>query len=96
MKLEVNDASWSISAQKIVDSINLQVQSGEFIGLVGPNGSGKSSLLRLIYRIYPPDSGVIFLDGRNIWEMGTREMARLAAWLLKNALVTLILLSMRS
>lgn len=79
MKLEVNDASWSISAQKIVDSINLQVQSGEFIGLVGPNGSGKSSLLRLIYRIYPPDSGVIFLDGRNIWEMGTREMARLAA-----------------
>ena len=79
MKIEVQGASWSVEAQWIVDAIHLHAQPGEFIGLIGPNGSGKSSLLRLIYRIYPPDAGMIRLDGRDIWTMSTKEVARRAA-----------------
>ena len=79
MKLEVDGASWSVEAQQIVDTIHLHAQPGEFIGLIGPNGSGKSSLLRLIYRIYPPDAGMICLDERDIWTMSTKEVARCAA-----------------
>ena len=79
MKVEVRDASWSLQAKRIVDAIHLHAQAGEFIGLIGPNGSGKSSLLRLIYRIYPPDTGVIRLDERDIWRMRAREVARCAA-----------------
>ena len=76
MKVEVHGASWSVAAQRIVDTIHLHAQPGEFIGLIGPNGSGKSSLLRLIYRIYAPDAGVIRLDERDIWTMSTKEIAR--------------------
>lgn len=76
MKIEVDGASWSIDAQQIISSINLRAQTGEFIGLLGPNGSGKSSLLRLIYRIYPPNAGVIRIDERDIWAMKGKEVAR--------------------
>lgn len=76
MKVEVHDASWSVGAQRIVDSIHLCAQSSEFIGLIGPNGSGKTSLLRLIYRFYVPDAGVIRLGLQDIWTMSSKEVAR--------------------
>lgn len=79
MKLEVQGASWSAAARRIVDSVDLDAQSGEFVGLIGPNGSGKSSLLRLIYRIYPAETGVIRLDECDIWTMNSKEIARCIA-----------------
>jgi iron complex transport system ATP-binding protein len=79
MNIDVQGANWSVNAQRIVDDISLGATSGEFIGLIGPNGSGKSSLLRLIYRFYSPDAGVIRLDERDIWSMGSKEVARCVA-----------------
>jgi osmoprotectant transport system ATP-binding protein len=46
-----------------IDSIDLDVQPGEFIALVGPSGSGKSTLLRTVNRMVPIDNGCIELDG---------------------------------
>ena len=79
MRLDVDGVSWSVGAQRIVDDIHLRARSGEFTGLIGPNGSGKSSLLRLIYRIYKPDTGAIRLDERDIWMISSKEVARNAA-----------------
>ena len=79
MKIEAQDLSWSVEAQQIIKSINLQVYPSEFVGIVGPNGSGKSSLIRLIYRYYPPDSGAIYLDERDILTMSIKETARRVA-----------------
>lgn len=76
MKVKVDNASWVIESQKIVDSVNLEVLSGEFIGVIGPNGSGKSSLLRMIYRLYHPTSGLIILDERDIWSISAKEVAQ--------------------
>lgn len=42
---------------KSLDTINLDIYKGEFIGLIGRNGSGKSTLLKLIAGIYNPDKG---------------------------------------
>ena len=64
VKLNVEDLGFSIDHTKIVDGVSLEIQDGEFVGLVGPNGCGKSTLLKNIYRIYKPDTGKIFLDGR--------------------------------
>ncbi|QTV80490.1 ABC transporter ATP-binding protein [Microbacterium sp. NIBRBAC000506063] len=47
-----------------VDSISLDVKSGEFVVLLGPSGCGKSTLLRCIAGLEQPDSGVIKLHGR--------------------------------
>lgn len=47
-------------------NINLEVQPGEWLGIIGPNGSGKSTLLKLISSIYEPDKGQININGRII------------------------------
>jgi iron complex transport system ATP-binding protein len=85
MKLEVKQLSWSIEGKQILHDINLQVSSGEFVGLIGPNGSGKSTLLRCMYRVLKPDSGVITLNGKNIWHLSAREMAQATAVVLQEA-----------
>lgn len=76
MKIRVNNASWSVQTEEIIHSVDLLAKSGEFIGLVGPNGSGKSSLLRLIYRLYPPQAGVVYLNNYDIWKINSKEVAK--------------------
>lgn len=59
----------------VVD-INLQVPSGQRVGLVGETGAGKSTLLDLILGFYLPDQGEILYDGRPIGEIGLLELRR--------------------
>jgi len=47
-----------------LDSINLEVNEGEILGIIGRNGSGKSTLLRAISGIYRPDEGIIKSKGQ--------------------------------
>lgn len=56
----------SISKKKIVDNVNIDVDSGEFVGLIGPNGSGKSTLLKATYRVLKKYGGTILIDGTDI------------------------------
>ncbi|MBX3015058.1 MAG: ABC transporter ATP-binding protein [Caldilineaceae bacterium] len=79
MKLTVQDVCWSVEERKIVDGVMMDVQPGEFVGLLGPNGSGKSSLLRTIYRVLKPDAGLISLGDEDLWRMDAREAARRTA-----------------
>jgi iron complex transport system ATP-binding protein len=76
LNLEAKHISWSVTTRKIIDEISLDVENGQFVGLVGPNGSGKSSLLRVIYRIFKPDAGIVSLDGENIWQLSARQVAQ--------------------
>lgn len=49
---------------KALEDINLELRSGDRIGLIGHNGAGKSTLLRVLAGVYQPTSGRIFVDGR--------------------------------
>ncbi len=46
--------------------ISLKIARGEKVAVVGPNGSGKTTLVKLLCRLYDPDSGRIMLNGSNI------------------------------
>ena len=46
-----------------LDDISFDVKRGEIFGIVGPNGGGKSTLLRIISKIYAPDSGSVDVKG---------------------------------
>ncbi len=49
-----------------VENVNLTIQKGETLGLVGESGCGKTTLGRTILRLYEPDSGKLFYDGKDI------------------------------
>lgn len=49
-----------------LQDINLTISTGKVIALVGFNGSGKSTLIKLLARLYDPDSGAVLLNGINI------------------------------
>ena len=76
MKLNIEKITYSIDSKLIVDGVSLGIEEGAFVGLVGPNGCGKSTLLKNIYRVYKPDSGAVYIDGRDISQMTNRETAR--------------------
>ena len=48
------------------NGINLNVKPGEILALLGENGSGKTTLMNMISGIYKPDSGQIFVDGKEV------------------------------
>ena len=48
--------------------INLEIKSGEFIGLVGHSGSGKSTLIQLLNGLERASSGEIYYDGQDIYD----------------------------
>jgi ATP-binding cassette subfamily B protein len=55
--------------KRAIDNISFDIKKGEIIALVGPNGAGKSTLVRLLCRLYDPDSGTIRYDGKDIRNM---------------------------
>ena len=58
-----------------VDSVNLQINKGDFISLSGPSGSGKTTLLNLIGGLDTVSSGKITVDGRRVDQMNKAELA---------------------
>lgn len=51
-------------AFKALNQVNLEVKTGEWLGVIGPNGSGKSTLLKIIAGIYEPSKGRIEVNGQ--------------------------------
>jgi putative spermidine/putrescine transport system ATP-binding protein len=49
-----------------VDGVDLEIQPGEFFSLLGPSGSGKTTMLRIIAGFERPDSGRVFLGGKDV------------------------------
>jgi ATP-binding cassette subfamily B protein len=51
---------------RTINNISFEIKKGEIIALVGPNGAGKSTLVRLLCRLYDPDSGKVMYDDIDI------------------------------
>lgn len=66
---------------KVLENINLAVESGEFVGLMGPSGSGKTTLLNLISAIDTPTAGNIVVAGV---EVNTIKEKHLGNWRNRN------------
>ena len=54
---------WRKRPRRVLDDLNLAVESGEVFGLLGPNGAGKSTTLKLILRLIFPTRGTISIFG---------------------------------
>ncbi|QPH53655.1 ABC transporter ATP-binding protein [Pontivivens ytuae] len=64
--LQLTQIVKSFGDTRVLGSVDLEVQDGEFLTLVGPSGCGKSTLLRIIAGLEAPDGGRVTLDGRDV------------------------------
>jgi branched-chain amino acid transport system ATP-binding protein len=66
--LEVKDVTKQFGGLAAVKNVDLVIEEGAIRGLIGPNGAGKTTFFNMITGIYPPTSGEILFEGRNILE----------------------------
>ena len=74
--LVVKDISISFGALKAVDNFNLEINSGELIGLIGPNGAGKTTVFNILTGVYNASSGKYTLDGENVIKTSTSALVK--------------------
>ncbi len=63
--------------RRVVDGVSLEVRQGEIVGLLGQNGAGKTTTFYMIMGLVRPESGRIFLDGRDVTELPMHLRARM-------------------
>ena len=63
MQIEIDDLFFSYEKGTVLQRVHLQIEKGEFIGLIGPNGGGKTTLLKLLMGFLPPTRGTIKIRG---------------------------------
>ena len=61
--LEMRNVTKAFGSVRANDDISITLRRGEILGLLGENGAGKSTLMKIIYGLYSPDSGSVFVDG---------------------------------
>jgi ABC-type lipoprotein export system ATPase subunit len=59
-----------------LNSIDLQIEAGEFVSIIGKSGSGKSTLLNMITGIDHPTTGEVYVNGTGVHELNENRMAR--------------------
>jgi len=62
--LEFRNVACAYSREPVLFDLNLQIEPGQFVGLVGPSGSGKTTLLKTALGLVRPVAGTVFFDGR--------------------------------
>ena len=74
--LVAKDISISFGALKAVDKFNLEIKSGELIGLIGPNGAGKTTVFNILTGVYNASSGEYTLDGEDVMRTSTSALVK--------------------
>jgi energy-coupling factor transport system ATP-binding protein len=75
MSIEVRDLTHTymegtLSEVTALSGISFSIQDGEFVGLIGATGSGKSTLIQHLDGLLKPTSGMVLIDGVDIWSKG--------------------------
>lgn len=67
LSLEFEHVSFGYGEEKmVIEDISFRLEPGHVLGLLGRTGSGKTTLTRLLFRLYDPDKGTIYLDGHDL------------------------------
>ena len=66
-----------------VANLNINIKSGEFVGIIGSTGSGKSTLVNLISRLYDTTEGDVIVGGHNVKEYGLKALRDSVAMVLQ-------------
>src|ERR671910_265570 len=64
--LEMRGVTKTFGPVKANDDVSITLRRGEILGLLGENGAGKSTLMKILYGLYKPDAGEVFIDGEEV------------------------------
>lgn len=78
--LEAANLSAGYGDGEVIRNIDLHLESGEFVCILGPNGSGKSTLVRALQGLLDFVSGKVHIQGRDLFRLKRRQVARLIAF----------------
>ncbi|MFL0790352.1 MAG: peptidase domain-containing ABC transporter, partial [Prochlorococcus sp.] len=68
--------SYGINGRRQLDDFNLNIASGQIVGLVGASGSGKSTVVQLMDGLYQPDDGRLYVDGTDVSKVQLGSLRR--------------------
>ena len=74
--LSAQNLFFSYGDRKVLHNVTFKIQKGDFVGILGPNGSGKSTLLHLLSGLLIPDTGTIFISGKNTKELSRKNWSQ--------------------
>lgn len=80
MILSVEELEFLYRNRKVLNKIAFSVEERKVVAILGPNGVGKTTLLKCLNRILRPKGGAVNLDGNNLFDLGTMEIARLIGY----------------
>ena len=63
--IQLRDVSYSYGQTPVLESVNLRLDDGDFLGIIGPNAGGKTTLLKIVLGLLKPDSGTVSVFGRS-------------------------------
>jgi branched-chain amino acid transport system ATP-binding protein len=75
--LETHSLTKSFGALTAVNAVTLRIEAGTLHSIIGPNGAGKTTLFNLLTGTFPPSSGSIVLDGKDITGTPSHRIAHL-------------------
>ena len=79
--IEFKDVKFSYEKNtEVLHGVNFTVKAGESIALTGESGAGKSTIANLLMRFYEPDSGAIYIDGKNIKDIHQNSLRDIIAY----------------
>lgn len=74
--VEVRNVSKQYGSKYVVENVSVKITKGKITSFIGPNGAGKSTLLSMISRLLKKDQGEIFLEGQEISQCKSNELAK--------------------
>ena len=76
MDIRIKNVEFSYSSVPVLSDISLDINGPCFVSILGPNGVGKSTLIHCINKILQPSSGAVFIDGKDVKDISSKDLAK--------------------
>lgn len=84
--INCSNINFSYNGSRVLNGINLSVQTGRMLGILGANGAGKSTLLKILCGLLKPSSGESLYKNNSISKISKREVAKGIAYIPQDAM----------
>lgn len=74
--IEIKNLYKSYGGKNVVNNVSFNIEKGKITSFIGANGAGKSTILSIISRLIPMDSGEVIINGTNLKSWDTKELSK--------------------